>query len=69
MVVSTIDKLFDEVDDLEKQVKKKYPKQKGRVILANIKTEIDYEIGKPSDNSEKLRWFRKYADSLKKVLR
>lgn len=69
MTISTIDKIFEEVDQLESQIKKKFPKQKGRVLLANLKTEIDYEIGKPDNTSEQLRWFRKYVDNMKKALK
>jgi len=69
MTTSTMDRLFEEIDSLEIRLKKKYPKQKGRVILANIKTDIDYEIGKPSDSIEEMRWCRIYVDRLKSHLK
>lgn len=69
MTTSTMNKLFDNIDTLEGEIKKRFPKQKGRVILANIKTEIDYEMGKPSNDIEQLKWCRLYVDKLRDNLK
>jgi hypothetical protein len=64
-----LDKLFDEIETLEADIKTKFPAPKGRVILANIKTEIDYEFGKPSDETEEIRWGIEYRDRLQAALK
>lgn len=69
MAKSTIDALFEDIERYESEIKKKNPKQKGRVILANLKTDVDYEVGKPSDNSEQIKWCRVYVDKMRRYLK
>lgn len=66
--MDNLNKLFDDIDTLERQLKKKYPAQKGRVLLANIKTEVDYELGKPTSDAESIKWSIEYKNKLKKEI-
>lgn len=59
-----INKLFEEINQLENNIKDKYSATKGRVLIANIKTELDYEIGNPADETEEIRWSVTYRDRL-----
>lgn len=59
-----IDSLFDQIDELEKKIRKKHPKQKGRVIIANAKQKADYEVGK----EDIMRWAHTYFTQLEKSL-
>jgi hypothetical protein len=63
----TINQVFEDISKYEKIVKKKYPGQKGRVILANIRLELDYEFGKPDNSIQALKWNSMYLDRIKKV--
>ena len=60
-----LERLFEDIEVLEAEIKKKWPKQKGRVIIANIKTEVDYELGKPEGDMENLKWANEYKSKLK----
>ena len=63
--MSSLEKIFEEVDTLEKQIKKKYPAQRGRVLIANIKSIIDYEQGRPETEPEHIKWAIEYRSKLK----
>lgn len=61
-----VDTLMNQIESLEKEIKKRHPKQKGRVLLANAKTKVDYELGK---DAHFLQWNRQYRDELERILR
>lgn len=63
--MSSLEKIFEEVDILEKQIKKKYPAQRGRVLIANIKSIMDYEQGRPETESDHIKWAVEYRSRLK----
>jgi hypothetical protein len=63
----TINKLLDDIIKYEKIVRKKYPGQKGRVLLANVRSDIDYEIGKPENTISTLKWNTEYLIRIKKI--
>lgn len=64
MAKTGINALFELIDDLEKQVRIKYPKQRGRVMIANAKQIADYEVGK----DDVMLWAHTYQKELKKHL-
>lgn len=66
--MNTLDKLFEDVFSLEKQVKTRWPDQRGRVIIANLKTDMDYEFGKPTNDGEHIKWAIEYKSRLKSKL-
>jgi hypothetical protein len=53
--------LLNEVDKLEKDIRKKYPKQRGRVLIANAKEITDYAVGKEADE---FTWLINYRREL-----
>lgn len=71
MTTSNIDRIFEKAERLEKDIKKKFPRQKGRVILANIETELEYEVGdRPRElNGEFLKWYTHYIQRMESALK
>ena len=59
-----IDALFNQIEELETLVKKKFPRQKGRVMIATAKQVADYEVGK----EDVMKWAHIYSQELKKYL-
>ncbi len=53
--------IINEVDKLEKDIKKKYPKQRGLVLIANAKEVTDYAVGKDADQ---FTWMISYRREL-----
>jgi hypothetical protein len=66
MKVADKDKLYDEVSSLEKTIRKAHPKQAGRVLIANIKGDIDMCVGR-MDLVNESQWLLQYRDRLKEV--
>ena len=66
--MNNLEALFEDIEVLEKEIKKTWPKQKGRVILANIKTDVDYEFGSPETDVEHLKWAAEYKSKLRAKL-
>jgi hypothetical protein len=58
-------KLLTEVEELEKKIKKKHPKQKGRVLIANAKEITDYAVEFDKDN---FAWYIQYRRELESRL-
>jgi hypothetical protein len=63
--MSSLDKVFESIDDYEKQVRKMYPRAKGRVLIANIKSNLDAVIGR----EDEIKWAIEYCSELKSLLR
>jgi hypothetical protein len=63
-MASGINDLMTKIDKLEEQIKKSNPKQKGRVIIANAKSNASYEV----DANDQFKWAVVYYEQLKKVL-
>lgn len=60
------EKIYEEVSTLEKSIRKKYPRQEGRVMIANAKSDIDMEIGR-IDTANEVKWMLQYRDKLKNI--
>jgi hypothetical protein len=67
MNVTEKENLYDEIIALEKSIRKKHPKQSGRVIIANIKSKLDMVVGRMNNHNE-IQWIMSYKDELKKVV-
>jgi hypothetical protein len=63
-MASGINDLMAKIDKLEEQIKKSNPKQKGRVIIANAKSNASYEV----DAKDQFKWAVVYYEQLKKVM-
>lgn len=61
--MSSINSLLDKIIALETAIKKKYPKQDGRVKLANCKQKVDYFFADP-DSTNQMEWANKYHEEL-----
>jgi hypothetical protein len=59
-----LDAMIEKIDVLEKEIKKKYPKQAGRVKIANAKALTDYEISEEHE----MEWLLHYIGSLRNQL-
>jgi len=64
MAKTGIDALFELIDDLEKKICDKFPKQKGKVMIANAKQVADYEV----ENEDVMLWAHTYQKELQKRL-
>lgn len=64
MKIADKEKIYDEVTTLEKTIRKKFPKQDGRVKIANAKSDIDMEVGR-IDNTNEIPWMIQYRDKLR----
>jgi hypothetical protein len=67
MRIADKEKLYDDVVTLEKEVRKRFPKQSGRVMIANAKQLIDMELGR-MDNANEVPWMIQYRDKLKAMI-
>jgi len=63
-MASGINDLMKCIEKLEERIKKENPKQKGRVIIANAKSNASYEV----DSTDQFRWAAVYHDELKKMI-
>ena len=63
-MASGINDLMSRIEKLEDRIKKENPKQKGRVIIANAKSNASYEV----DSGDQFRWASVYHDELKKMI-
>jgi hypothetical protein len=66
MRVADKEKLYDEVSTLEKSIRKKFPKQSGRVMIANAKCDMDMCFGR-MDTLNEVQWLMQYRDKLKDI--
>jgi hypothetical protein len=64
MKVAEKEQLYEEVSTLEKSIRKARPKQSGRVLIANIKSDMDMCVGR-MDNINEVQWLMIYRDKLK----
>ncbi len=64
---SGINDLLDKIINLEKSIKKKYPKQAGRVKIANAKQSVDYSFPDP-ETANKMEWSSRYYKELQNQL-
>ena len=64
MKVAEKEALYEEVSTLEKSIRKKFPKQSGRVMIANIKSDMDMCIGR-MDAVNEIQWLIEYRDKLR----
>ncbi len=62
-----INNLLDQIITLEKAIKKKYPKQDGRVKIANAKQAVDYSFPDP-ETANKMEWSSRYYTELQNRL-
>jgi uncharacterized protein YeeX (DUF496 family) len=67
MAVVDKDKIYTEISDLEKKIRKAHPKQEGRVMIANAKSYIDATVGRVSTLNE-AKWLLEYRDKLKTIV-
>ena len=67
MSVVNKDKIYDEISILEKKIRKMYPKQEGRVMIANAKSYIDSTVGRVCNMNES-KWILDYRDKLTGIL-
>jgi len=58
-------KLVEEIETLEKRVRKAHPKQKGRVLIANAKSLLDATVGR----SDEFRWAVEYRSALEDMVK
>jgi hypothetical protein len=61
-----INDLLEKIEKAEKKVRQRYPKQEGRVILANLKQKIDYSFKEDEPNS--MEWASRYFNELENCL-
>lgn len=66
MRVADKDKLYEEVSTLEKSIRKKNPKQAGRVMIANAKCDMDMCFGRMTTVNE-IQWLIEYRDKLRGI--
>ena len=64
MKVAEKEALYEEVSTLEKSIRKKFPKQSGRVMIANIKSDMDMCVGR-MDAINEIQWLIEYRDKLR----
>lgn len=64
---SGLNDLLDKIIKIEEQIKKKYPKQVGRVRIANAKQNVDYAFP-DRDTINQMEWAAKYYTELENVL-
>lgn len=64
MKVAEKEALYEEVSTLEKSIRKKFPKQSGRVMIANIKSDMDMCVGR-MDAVNEIQWLIEYRDKLR----
>ena len=57
-----INALFEKIDTMEREILKKFPKQKGRVKIANAKTNADYE----AKEGDEYHWAHIYHKELQR---
>lgn len=65
--MSSINSLLDKIIALEKAIKKKYPKQAGKVRIINAKQTTDYSFKDP-ESINQMEWANKYHDVLAEML-
>jgi hypothetical protein len=63
-MASGINDLMNKIEKLEEVIKKNNPKQKGRVMIANAKSNASYAV----DTTETFKWAVMYHDELKKLI-
>lgn len=66
-MASGLNHLLDKILQLEKDIKKKYPKQEGRVKIANAKQAVDYSFPDPS-SANIMEWSSRYYTELENRL-
>lgn len=66
MKTSDKDKIYEEISTLEKSIRKKHPKQSGRVMIANAKSDIDMCFGRVTALNE-TQWLIEYRNKLKDI--
>jgi hypothetical protein len=66
--MSGINSILEDIERFEQELLKKFPKQKGRVLRANAKSNTDAELGKPSNDVEEMKWAVLYRENLKRLL-
>lgn len=66
--MSGINNILEDIERFEQELLKKFPKQKGRVLRANAKSNTDAELGKPNNDVEEMKWAVLYRENLKKLL-
>lgn len=66
--MSGINGILEDIERFEQELLKKFPKQKGRVLRANAKSNTDAELGKPINDVEEMKWAVLYRENLKKLL-
>jgi len=64
--MSGINQILEDIEKYEKELLKKFPKQKGRVMRANAKQLVDAELGKT--DVDEMRWAVLYREKLKSYL-
>lgn len=64
MAKNGIDAIFELINELEKKIRNKHPKQKGRVMIANAKQVADYEV----DKDDVMLWAHTYQKELQKLV-
>lgn len=67
MTVVDKDHIYTEISVLEKKIRKTYPKQEGRVMIANAKSYIDATVGRVTLNNES-KWLLEYRDKLTAIV-
>ena len=63
-MANRLEALFEDIEKLEKDIRKKHPKQRGRVLIANAKQRADYESSPDND----VEWAHNYKLELEKEL-
>lgn len=66
--MSGINDVLEDIERFEKELLRKYPKARGRVLRANAKSDTDMVLGKPENDIEQMKWAVLYRENLKKVL-
>jgi len=58
------DALLEEIANLEVEIKVRFPEQRGKVLLANAKTDVNYI----SDKNDLFKWNVDYKNELERIL-
>lgn len=66
--MSGINDVLKDIENFEKELLRKFPKQRGKVLRANAKSDTDAELGKPDNDVQEMKWAVLYRENLKKLL-
>jgi hypothetical protein len=63
--MSSIESVLTDISNAEIEIRKRYPKQKGRVIIQNIKHDVDATVTRQCEIKWSIEYRSKLLDRLK----